>query len=130
MISVTIYRSRLVRLGACKGGLALYDDIAALQPESDPRRSGRIRIARWTPLHAIWIRQTHPSFATWLEHRDLIPLANLRYANLDGASLRYANLDGANLCGANLAGAYRGSSPSIPGWRTRANGHLEREAAQ
>jgi len=145
MISVTIYRSRLVALGACEEGLALYDAIAALQTESDPRRNRRVRIARWTPLHAVWIRCQYPSFAAWLEEQDLIPranldganlrYANLRYANLDGANLRYANLVGANLAGANLAGAYlagayRGSSLPIPGWRTLANGYLEREAAQ
>ena len=153
MISVTIYRSTLVRLGACNAGLALYDAIAALQPESDARRGRRIRIARWTPLHAVWIRCRYSSFAAWLEALDLIPRANLVganlvRANLDGANLDGANLDGAtlvranlagaylaganlryaNLDGANLDGAYRGSSSSIPGWRTSATGYLERDA--
>jgi hypothetical protein len=105
MISVTIYRSKLVRLGVWEDGLALYDAIAALQPESDPRRSKRLRIARWTPLHAIWLRSLNSSFASWLEIRGLIPRADLRGADLRRVCLRGVNLDGANLYGANLRGA-------------------------
>ena len=55
--------------------------------------------------------------------------ANLSGANLYGANLSGANLSRANLYGANLYGAYRGSSPTIPGWHTLASGYLEREQA-
>lgn len=54
MISVTIHRKTLEKHEACAAGLALYDEIAALLPDSDARRDRRIRIANWTPLHSIW----------------------------------------------------------------------------
>ncbi len=58
--------------------------------------------------------------------------ADLSGVDLSGANLSRANLSGARLHGAtlshaNLHGAYRGSSSPIPGWRTLANGYLERE---
>ena len=36
MISVSIYRSTLVKHEACANGLALYDAIAAMLPETAP----------------------------------------------------------------------------------------------
>lgn len=96
MISVSIWRKTLVRLGACAEGLALFEAIAAMQPASDNLRLKRIRVARWTPLHAVWIRARYPSFAAWLEHRDLIPRANLISADLSGADLISANLRSAS----------------------------------
>ncbi len=115
MISVSIYRSTLVKHEACRNGLALYDAIAALLPEADKRRRRRIRIANWTPLHFIWLVQT--GFGMWLAGRNLIPIANLYGANLSGANLERANLER----------AYRGSSPTVAGWRTSAAGYLEKD---
>jgi hypothetical protein len=143
MITVTIHRKTLVRLGACAEGLALFDTIAGQQPESDPRRLKRIRIPRWTQLHGVWLTVLHSSFAVWCEAREILPRANLRGANLygaylsgtdlSGADLRganfyRANLSGAYLADANLSGAYRGASAPPPGWRTNATGYLERES--
>lgn len=125
MISVSIWRKTLEKHEACAGGLALYAAIAAQLPESDPRRDRRIRIADWTPLHAIWpYAAGYGAFARWLEERGLIPRAYLA-----GANLARANLAGANLARADLAGAYRGASPPIPGWRTLETGYLVRETA-
>ncbi len=133
MITVSIYRSTLVKAGACSGGLALYDSCAAMQPKSDKRRKRRLRVARWSVLHTVWLHSVCSSFALWAEERNIIPRANLvganlRGANLDGANLVGANLVGANLDGANLDGAYRSvHSPKVPGWRTLATGYLEKE---
>ena len=151
MISVTIWRKTLVRHGACASGLALFDSIASMQPESDPRRLRRIRIPRWGALH--WIMLVQAGYGEWLAARGIVPRAdlyganlsranltganltgadlygaNLRGAYLTGADLSRADLTGANLYGANLRGAYRGhGQPPIPGWRTDAAGYLERE---
>jgi len=119
VITVTIHRTTLVRHNACAEGLALFDAIAALQPESDPRRLERIKVRHWTPLHSLWaIVAGHASFLRWAEEQGIVPRADLAGAYLAGA----------NLAGANLAGAYRGSSPAVPGWRTLASGDLERES--
>ena len=191
MISVTIWRKTLVRHGACVDGLALFDSIASMQPESDPRRLRRIRIPRWGALH--WIMLVQAGYGEWLAQWEIVPRANLRGADLGGANLtgadlrgadlygvhlrgadlidanlrdanliradfrganlrgadlggtdltgadlrdanliranlRGADLYGTNLIGANLCGAYRGlGQPPIPGWRTDADGYLERE---
>ena len=135
MISVTIWRKTLVKLDACAEGIALFDAVADLQPESDPRRRRRIRVADWTQLHGAWLLCRHSLFARWLEDRSIIPRANLGGAYLYGANLRGADLGGANLYGAdlrgaNLGGAYRGPSSPISGWRTLATGYLEREAGK
>lgn len=128
MISVTIHRKTLEKLEACKDGLALYDAIAALLPETDARRDRRIRIANWTPLHSIWPYVAgYGSLARWLEDRGIVPRAYLRGADLRGAYLSGADLSRANLRGADLLSAYRGSSSPIPGWRTASSGYLERE---
>lgn len=116
MISVPIWRKTLVRNDACKEGLALFDAIAAQQPETDARRLERIRIARWTPLHQIWGWVASAPFAQWMEHKGLIPRADLSRADLSGA----------DLSGADLSRAYRGSSSPIPGWRTLVTGYIGR----
>ncbi len=104
MITVTIHRSELERAGACADGLALYDAIAAMQPETDARRGKRLKV-RWTPLHRVWLSAAYPSFWWWLYERGLVAESDLRWANLRGANLGGANLCGANLRGANLGGA-------------------------
>jgi hypothetical protein len=117
MITVTIHRETLEHHRACAEGLALYDQIAALQPESDTRRDRRIKIANWTRLHSIWPYVAgYSGFARWLEAQGIIPRAdfsgadlshvNLHGADLSGANLSYANLSRANLHGAYLFGAY------------------------
>lgn len=106
MISVTIHRKTLEKHEACKAGLALYDAIAAMLPESDARRDRRIRIANWTPLHSIWAYAAgYGAFAQWLEVRGIIPHADLSRAHLYGAYLYGVNLSGANLSRANLSRA-------------------------
>ncbi len=141
-ISVSIWRKTLVRHEACRDGLALFDAIAAQQPANDKLRLKRIRVRNWTPLHSIWAWACAASFAQWCESRQIIPranltganlylanlyLANLTGADLTGAYLTGANLTGANLNGADLSGAYRGTSPSIPGWHTLVSGYVKRE---
>ena len=131
MISVSIWRKTLVANHACSEGLVLFDDIAAQQPESDPRRLRRIRIPRWTTLH--WIMLVQAGFGEWCASRNIVPRASLRGVDLAGANLRRASLTGADLAGAdlrraNLTDAYRGhDQPPIPGWRVSAAGHLERD---
>ena len=136
MISVSIWRKTLVANHACAGGLALFDAIAAQQPESDPRRLHRIRIPRWTALH--WIMLVQSGFGEWLACRGIVPRADLSGADLGGADLTDADLRGAhlsgtdlrgaNLRGAHLTGAYRGhDQPPIPGWRISASGYLGRD---
>lgn len=107
MITVTIHRRTLVEHDACAEGLALYDAIAAMQPETDARRHKRIKIANWTPLHSVWaIAAGHSGFLWWLEDRGIVPRADLRGADLSGAYLGGADLRGADLRGADLSGAY------------------------
>ena len=98
MILVFITRARLVKLGACSDGLALFDSIASLHGNPDA-----ITI-EWTPLAEAWFSLT--SFSGWARERGVIPRVSLAYADLRGAYLRGADLRGANLYGANLSGAY------------------------
>ena len=131
MISVSLYRKDLVAASACRQGLALYDQIAALQPTSDRLREKRLRVWRWTQLHTVWLHEVCSGFAYWAEMRNLIPKANLWGANLSGADLSRASLSGADLSGADLSvaylsGAYRPVDPPA-GWRTSAAGYLEKE---
>ena len=109
MITVTLYRSALVAAGACQEDLAVYDRIAAAQPDSDARKGKRLKV-RWTPLHRVWLSQEFPSFYEWLRDRDLIVESNLRGANLYGANLGGANLRGADLYGADLGDYERDES--------------------
>src|SRR5690606_30205424 len=98
MITVTIHRKTLERHGACAEGRALYDQIAASQPESDARRSRRIKIANWTRLHSIWpYAAGYSAFARWLEERGIIPRVDFSGANLSHVSLSCANLSRADL---------------------------------
>jgi uncharacterized protein YjbI with pentapeptide repeats len=155
-ITVSLWRCTLVKHRACDEGLAAFDAIASLQPESDTRRLRRVRVY-WTPLHAVWLAAAMPSFSSWLIGEGLLPMltlsranlygadlsganlygadlsranlsgANLSGANLSGANLSRANLSGANLYGADLSGAnLYGSDPVPAGWVRNASGYLER----
>jgi uncharacterized protein YjbI with pentapeptide repeats len=124
MITVTLYRSDLIRNQACSDSLKIFDAIAGMQSVDDVRRDRRIKV-RWSPLHRVWLSAAYPHIWAWLYARGLVPDvylgtsnlrcadlsgadlsgANLRGANLRYADLRYADLSGANLRGANLRGA-------------------------
>jgi hypothetical protein len=133
MITVSIWRKTLVSRKACPTGLALFDAIASMQPESDPRRMARVRVG-WTIAHQLWLATAYPEFSPWLRGEGLIPWIDLEGASLEGANLARANLEGArlegaNLEGANLVGAYLGrSQPPPSGWHTLASGYLGRDA--
>jgi hypothetical protein len=128
MLTLTITRDDLDRLGACADGLAMFDqlktgqdDVRALR-NLKPRRALRLR---WGLLEQVWIAVSYPEFAGWLLDVGIVPpvygrRADLYGANLDGANLyganftradlaranlARANLEGANLYGANLARA-------------------------
>jgi hypothetical protein len=116
MITVTIFRDQLVRLGACSSGLAFFDGFLAAQG-----RKKSVKVRDWTLAHQFWLISAAPSFASWARDKGLVPFlpapnvdlagvdltrANLWGANLTRANLTRANLTRANLAGANLAGAY------------------------
>ena len=101
MITVSIWRKTLVKLGACSEGLKLFDEIAALQDEADPRRLKRIRV-QWGPLAELWLARDSRGHVGWLRRKKVVPRIDLVGANLGGANLVGANLDGANLDGADL----------------------------
>ena len=86
MIVVRITRGELVGLGACAGGLALFERIAP---------SGRLEIPEWTALHALWLSVAEPSHCGWLTSAGIIPRADLAGADLADANLVRANLAGA-----------------------------------
>ena len=101
---VYLCRDELVQKGACSGGLACFDAIAALRGK---RRKIRIE---WNQLAWCWLNSNGQGFASWLYGQGLAPMpsfarANLAGANLAGAYLVGANLARANLARANLAGA-------------------------
>jgi len=98
MILVLITRARLIELGACSDGLALFDSIAAIHGNPDA-----ITI-EWTPLAEVWF--SIKPFASWARERGVIPRVSLAYADLRGADLSGAYLRGADLRGADLSGAY------------------------
>ena len=87
MISVTLWRKTIVRLGACPNGLALFDAIASGQSETDTLRRDRIKVANWTVLHSLWLAHAQPGFCGWLRDQGLIPIVNYRGADLGGADL-------------------------------------------
>jgi len=102
MIMVTIRRSRLVELGACEKGIALFDAIASMRGR---RTSFRVE---WTPLAEAWFSTS--GFAQWARENGVVPRLSLAHTNLEGAnlaraSLAYASLEGASLEGASLEGA-------------------------
>jgi hypothetical protein len=105
MIAVSIWRKRMVRMGACKEGLDLFDAIALQQPKTDKLRANRIRVRNWTILHQFWICSAYGSFAYWLRENGHIPWIEQRSANLSSANLRSANLSSANLIWADLRSA-------------------------
>ena len=110
MITVTIFRKTLVKLGACEKGLELFDTIAAGQGSTN------VVSVEWTPLADVCLRAAQPAFSGWLFDKGLIP----------SVTLSGANLSGANLSGANLYGSYRGASSAPTGWVKDVGGHLTR----
>ena len=150
MISVTIYRRELVALKACQDGMRLFE---WLREEQGRRHSVLIR--NWGPLHHVWLAVGSPNFAAWLRAKNLIPISDLRSANLSSADLssadlssadlrsadlRWANLSSANLRWADLRWADLSSAPyatnldqayyptgDVPaGWVRGASGYLSR----
>jgi len=102
---IVLSRRTLRTLGACSQGMALFDELLALQG-----RKHAIRV-RYTPLADLWLSVSVPSFARWLRACGLAPRANLRCADLSGA---------------NLSDADRlFSDPPVDGW-TYVNGLLTR----
>ena len=117
---VFLSREHLVNLGACNGGLGLFDAIKRDQDDvrkakgKEPRKN--LRISHWeNPLAQLWMAMARPDLHRWLVGRAILaPVsapsqdltnADLRSANLTNADLRSANLYGANLEGANLTRA-------------------------
>ena len=108
MLIFRVTRDELLQKGACAKGLALFDQIKAMQDEERAKRGRKPRCAfqtKLTLLHQLWLAATYPQFLAWLIDQRLMPCVNGRRANLEGASLEGANLEGASLEGANLAGA-------------------------
>jgi len=101
-------RAEVRRAGACSEGLALFDELKALQDDArrtagrSPRRALRVP---YTLLHQLWAATAYPQFFGWLGDVGLLPRAHGPKANLGGADLRSANLGGADLRSANLGGA-------------------------
>ena len=95
MICVSITRAELIRKGACREGIALFDSIAF---------NGEW-IGEFTPLRCLWLATAYPAFTSWLRSNGTIPAADLRGADLRGADLSGADLSGADLSGAYLRGA-------------------------
>lgn len=105
MISVTLWRTALIRNGACNEEMSIFDQIASGQQSDDSLKNKRIRVRNWTMLHDMWLRVNYGSFASWLHSKRLLPTISYQSANLIRANLDGANLEGANLYGANLEGA-------------------------
>ena len=115
MIAVSIWRKRMVRMGACKEGLDLFDAIALQQPKTDKLRANRIRVRNWTILHQFWICSAYGSFAYWLRENGHIPWIEQSSANLSSANLRSADL--------RSAFYPRGDLPD--GWKRNEEGYLQ-----
>ena len=153
MIVIRIKREKLVKLGACAEGLALFDAIKAGQDEVRARKGRKPRASlrlAWSLTAQLWAARNSGGFFGWLVDKGLAPRvsagygadlrgadlrgadlrgadlrgANLRGADLYGADLRGADLYGVNLYGADLRGADRSSDPP-DGWRI-VNDRLER----
>lgn len=108
-ISVSLWRGALTRLDAPAEHLALFDQMAALQPPSDPRRHKRLRL-RWTRLSQLWLATSHREFGAWLRRSGLAPTlsfdgVDLRGIEVPGADLSRTDFSGASLAGARLAEA-------------------------
>ncbi len=100
-VSPVIYllRRDLVAREACADGLALFDELAALQ--------GRKRSLRLTWTHLLWLVTDARSreYVAWAQRGGLLPRLGLAFENLRGADLEGADLEGADLRGADLRGA-------------------------
>jgi len=109
MIVIRIKRAKLVKLGACKEGLALFDAIKAGQDEVRARKGRKPRASlrlAWSLTAQLWAARDSGGFLGWLIDKGIAPRVSAGYgADLRGADLRGANLRGANLRGANLYGA-------------------------
>ena len=100
MLTVNISRKELQSRGACASGIDQLLVIAKLQG-----RKYSVRVRDWTPLHDVWLAKALPAFSRWLRDTSLVPIPNLRRADLRGADLHGADLTGADLTGADLHGA-------------------------
>jgi hypothetical protein len=157
MITVFITRDELVLHEACDDGLAMFDAIAHLAGTpgivavAEWTRLHSVWAIFTCSSFALWCEDEGIIPRANLRYADLrganlsdadlrgadlrganlggayLGGADLRGAYLGGANLSDADLSGANLSDAYLSGAYRGSLPAIPGWRTLANGYLERD---
>ena len=114
MIVIRIKREKLVKLGACAEGLALFDAIKAGQDEVRARKGRKPRASlrlAWSLTAQLWAARNSGGFFGWLVDKGLAPRvsagygADLRGADLRGADLSDANLSGADLYGVNLYGA-------------------------
>ena len=120
MLTVNISRKELQSRGACASGIDQLLVIAKLQG-----RKYSVRVRDWTPLHDVWLAKALPAFSRWLRDTSLVPIPNLR-----GADLRRADLHGADLAGVDLTGVYRNSDdPPVPGWRV-VDGRMTKAADQ
>lgn len=100
-VSPVIYllRRDLVVRQACAEGLALFDELAALQ--------GRKRSLRLTWAHLLWLATDARSreCVAWAQRESLLPRLGLAFADLRGADLEYAYMRCADLSGADLYAA-------------------------
>lgn len=100
-IMVRLRLSDLREIGgdlACERGRALFSEI--LGHANDVRHAAGKKPSRylsieWTSLHQLWLATAYPQFFGWLRDNRLIPLINLRNADLSCADLSGAILSGA-----------------------------------
>lgn len=97
--AIYLKRRDLAALAACPDGLALFDELAALQ--------GRKCSLRLTWAHLLWLLadETTREYAAWAQGHGLLPRINLNHADLSGVDLHGAILVDADLSGANLSHA-------------------------
>lgn len=74
MTTHTIKRSDMVRLGACKSGLAMHDRFAKDQGNNS---EDTIYPDGWTWLHTAWLYQVNARSAYWMEENNLIPINDI-----------------------------------------------------
>lgn len=104
-VVVHLSRQTILDRQACAEGLDLFDELCAMQGTP-----GSLAV-EWTPLAALLLTATEPSFTLWLNGQNLIPPPDLSGHDLSGMdlsrlNLMRANLRGTNLRGANLRGSY------------------------
>jgi hypothetical protein len=95
MSAFTIKRSDILRYGACKRGIDVFDQVVQDQGLGG---TDLVLADGWTELHSVYMYQVYPDFHQWLMQKGFIPPDNVA-SKFPPITLKatYANFPNPNL---------------------------------